>query len=739
MSLFALLLGLPAPSPTIDALQQLATKRDVAGILNYAMPGALSSGAFQFLITGGVYGGGQRGWTVSELRDPVGQRTYAVFSTPLDCEDIGEQVFELKDDRILREIDELEAFNLKLTHHDMKIEMEPATSLVTIEDTATFKSSGASTPHFHLRFGPEWKVTSITTASGASVAYNQAAGTVSVARPKEPNFDLKFKYEAVLKDPSLEGKLRDDELMLAGACWWPSLARQASTTNMTLVSPPDWRSFAHGSRTAERMEGGKRVTTWSNPVPISVLSAVSGKYEIAQKKVGRFTYWSASIADPKSALELQNDINVGVVEFYDSLHPWPYPSWGSLISQRFPGGALEAYSFATYARGWLPDIDAHEPAHTHFGGVIPNTYLRSLWNESFASYCENYYLREGLPGNRPDLRRAFVEIPDVIPSFRAQPAMTAGAETGSSASSIGYGRGGLVLDMLEKEIGEAAMKLSIQTWLKEHPKGSTGEWEDFEKVVIRVAKRDVRWFFDQWLRRAGWADFEITDVSTAQRGAEWITTGTLRFQGTAYRLRPEVLITDAEGRDTLVTLPLTTGRSSETLKIVSKTKPKSVTFDPWSRIMRDYDRAKLAPAISGTLRTARPWVRTGDEAMADQLLGQRPRAASGEFPTDLNRRLIIADPRKSPEAMGLLRKMSVPPVIQGSRIIWRGQSVELSKGGFAALIELGDGQRCTLMFGNVRLRPAFGQASAVLFDDLGRPKAATRMPTRDGALHFNLP
>lgn len=734
MDLFALILR-PDPA-TLETLNDLAQRRDGPALFALARPGDLRPGAFEFLRRGGVYGGGRSGWRVEELQDPGTDKKYAVFTTQMTCEDIGEQVFEWNNGAIGKKVDERFDFGLHLDHHEFTIRMDPLKSKVMVQDIATFRATGPSQPRFQIRLGPEWRVISITDTK-APVKFDQAAGTVSLVRPLSEDFKLKFNYEATLENPNLDGKMRADEMMLAGAAWWPSLARQASTTTTTIISPPEWRSFSHGSRVKDALENGKRVTVWENTLPISVLSAASGKYIVRAKKVGETTYWSASMDHTPAELDLQNEANAGVIGFLNSLSRWPYPAWGSLVSSRMGGGALEAYSYATYSTGWLPDIDPHETAHTFFGGVIPNTYLKSLWNESFASFFEKYYYREGVSGNRSDLRLAFMDLPFGLPAFKDQAATTASAETGASASAIGYGRGGLVLDMLEREIGETAMRDAIQTWLREHQRGRTGEWEDFEHVIMRVTKRDLRWFFNQWLRKPGFAEFEITDADRIETKDGWEATGTLRFTGSPYRLRMEALVEGAQGKVTWLKLPLTTGKTSETLRVKVPFKPTQITFDPYHRIMRSIDSASLPLNLANALQ-ARPWVREGDEDMADSLVGKRGRSTGPILPTTLNRQVLIADPRKSPEFSALLRRIPNPPVLQGSRIVWRGQAVDIRKGGFAGVVDLGKGERCVVMFGKVRLQPQMGRANAVLFDDLGRPKAATRLPSRSGALHFDL-
>lgn len=739
MNLFAALLAFGLAPLSARDLAPLAEARDVEGLQRMTAPGAVPPlTGFQFLRLGGVYGGGRAGWSTVDLADPVGGKRYVVFSTPILCEDIGEQVFELGETQILREVDELDDFGLRLTHHDFHLRLDPKTATFHFKTTSQFRAKGALRPSFHLRIGPEFKVSSVKDASGKPVPFAQAGGTISVARPAGNAFALTFEYSATITDKRGPAQFQPNEALLSGACWWPSLARQASTSKATITSPATWRAFTHGTRTSEKIEGDQRVTTWNNALPISVFSLAAGEYTVVQERIGKFTLWSASTVEGEETLRLQNRLNAPIVAFLDTLSPWPYPAWGSLISPLFEDGGLEAYSFATYQQGWLPEVEPHEPAHTLWGGVIPNTYLRSLWNESLASFFENYYLREGLPGNRADLRRAFRELPRALPIYRDQAAITAGAESGSSALPIGYGRGGKVLDMLEHEIGEDAMREAMKLWLREHKQGNTGEWEDFERAVVRAAGRDVRWFFDQWLRRPGWPEFEVAEVSREQLGNRWVISANVRFDQAPYRLRFDALVRFADGKEQWVRLPLTAGRSTERLRVEVGAEPVAITLDPWLRIMRGLGSDALAPSLARVKAGGRSWVRQGDDAMADRLLDRRPRQTSREFPTNLNRLTLVADPRRSAEARALLRKLSAPPAIQGNRVVWRGQAVDLNRGGFAAVIELGDNQRCVLMFGTTRLMPILGEADAVLFDEFGRPLAATRRPSRSGALHFPL-
>lgn len=732
-----LMLVQPAGTPLLTEMTELAAKRDISGLVALSDPAFSDAGRFSFLRTNGIYGSGSTGWKPVLLRSESLGLNLVVFSTKISCEDIGEQIFEIKSGKIGRKITEFETFGLQMKHHDFMVRFETDKNLGVFRDSVTFERVGAFRSTGLMRIAPDFVVSEVTDSAGKKVDFTQAGGTIAFRQPASPKFVLNLKYSAVLKSPPEHGSVYEDEAMLAGSVWWPSIARQAATSTATIYTKPNWLAFTHGSKIGEKIVGNSKITRYKNSVPISVFSLAAGEYKIREKMHEGIRFWSAEIGGENAVLDLQNDFNIQVVRLFGTLIKWPYDNWGSLISKRFGSGGLEAYSYASYEKGWLPEIDSHEPSHTFWGGVIPNTYMKSLWNESFADFSEDWFYREFPDGNREDLRLAFRKIPRVTPGFASAPGYTAGVETGSAGYGIGYSRGGSMLTMLEQEIGADAMRETMAYWLKNHPRGTTGEWDDYERVVKTVTKADHTWFFDQWNRRAGWCDLEIADVTSSPVNTGYTIQAKVNTGKDGFKLRLDALVKFKDGSSSLLWVPDIDTNVANQFSIRVPKEPVSVTFDPYQRILRRVNNAEFRQSTSSAINSTSVWVRAGDEAMALLFAGRR-KSLTGPIPEDLHRKLIVGNPEKDPKIAELLGKIPDAPIVKDGKISWRGKTTSIGSGGFIGRVSLPDDKWCIISFGNARARPSLGQSDGLLFDSLGLPLAATAQPAGDGPLHFNL-
>ncbi|HVT14058.1 MAG TPA: M1 family aminopeptidase [Fimbriimonadaceae bacterium] len=726
MLLCALLALAQTPaSELIDNLDKLAKAQDVAGLTQYLAPFE-GRNPLDPIKTGGAYGVGRYGWHAILLR--MLDDNYVVFSTELTSEDIGELLFRLNPNGKLAYIPEDNANGERIASHDFDIHFDLAKKMAIIKDTLELDRIGSQNMFPMVRLGPNYKVSKITNAEGKDVAFLQAGGIVCFPE-LHPIEKLTFHYTGLVNKPQFAGSITDKEAMLTNDYWYPMIARQPAPYKLTATVPEDWTPVGQGELESESVAGGMKKATFRMDLPVTYYSFSAAPYKTVENTIGgtKFRIWSNELSPDQMAM--QNELYAPIIHYYQTIVPFPFSGWGAVVSRSYGGGALEAYSFATYGTG-MPGEDAHETAHTWWGGIVDNTYLHSMWNESFADFCEGLYRRNVPIGNVEERRQAFVVTPDVNPAYNVAAVSAASPFIGPAASALGYGKGALVLQMLEQEIGTDKMLKSMREWIRVHPPMQGGEWTDFENAVTRVQGLDMHWFFSEWLDRPGWTDFDVQDLKWDKRKL----TGKIVFKSEPYIIHSEVLIRDEDGHDTFVTAPLSDNvRDKEQhFAIPCPTKPGLVSFDPWRRLLRPIHDDEEPVELTRKLNESQRYT---DPKHPEYLKGVFSGRIVDKLPSDLDGVFLVGNPETMPELKRLCAKVGF--TVEGDKLTWKGTEIDLKKGAALAVVDLGNGKSCTIGMGQTRMRPQFGRAKLVLVDDLGRFLRGETAPKTNGYLTFD--
>jgi hypothetical protein len=717
---------LPAQAPDFNAL---AKARNAEGLLQRSGPAVRALGRpFNFLRVNGPYDTGRHGWTAIPLHAPTGDK-YIVFSTKITSEDYGEFVFATDGKTITKFIPEPDTLGFRIAHQKLTVRFDLPAKTAILSSSVNFRRTGAPRKGFIVRMSPQYRVSAVADSSGKPVKFVQAGGVVWLPAPAATAFTYKLHYKGVVDLPHYAGSITTREAMLTNDYWYPMIARLPATYEATIQVPKGWTGVAQGELVKDVAAGQTRSMTWRMDLPVVYWSLSAAAYKTFSQVLGgrRYTVWSLSMTPEE--MRMQTEINAPVLEFFDSIHPYPFSYWGVVDSPQYGSGALEAYSFATYGQGWLPDEDAHEPAHTWWGGIINNTYMRSLWNESFASFCEGFYNREAGIGNRPERRLAFVADASPEPSYAQASLAKSGVFDGPFGGALGYGKGAKVLQMLEAEISTAAMTAAMRHWLKNHPKGEPGEWEHFEKSVNAVTELPMTRFFDQWVRRPGWADFDVQNVSW-QNGK---VTGEAVFRGEPYSLLCEVLVQEVSGERNFHKIRLEPANGRAPFEILSPAKPAIVSFDPYRKLLRRSHPNEAPLSFSGLVRGFKRFTEPGREGWMTHV---SPPEKVDALPSSLNGLFIVG----SPETLPIMKELCqmVGFTVRGDKLTYDGTTIDLDEGGAVAVVDLAEGGKCLIGLGATRREPSIGRARLALVDRLGRFLRGQTEPKTSGFLTFRL-
>jgi hypothetical protein len=697
--------------------------------LRSASKSAFPSGSdpWSVLRTGGVYGTGEFGWKALSLPVPDG-REFVVFSTPLTVEDIGELVFERSGNSLIKYLDERDDWGWSIEHHDLSIKFDIPKQTAFIRNTIRLSGRGKSRFAL-LRLAPNYTVRQAVNDRLQPISMRQAGGCVLLTMPAaDGKHSVTIEYDGVLNRPQFSSTIISDEVLLTNGYWYPSISRKPSTFRVKVTAPIAWTTVSQGELLSESTSAGQKETVYSMELPVSYFSLSSGLFKTASFTKGGRNYFVASKDLTSDQMLAQAESMPDVLEFFERwFSKYPFTRAGAVVSEVYGSGALEAYSYATYGKGWLPDVEPHEPSHTWWGGLLNNSYLNSMWNESFAVWSEGFYGRNVAIGNQSDRRLAFITTPQVSLADDRMPAWTAGAFAGPIANSLGYGRGAYVLQMLEQEVGTDKLVAAMRRWIKVHPKGSLAEWSDFERVFNQELGKDYGWFFDQWLKKSGIPKLKWGVAKVVEDGV----LVPFQFEGTPYRMTVEALVVDNEHKRswTVVQIP---AKASGSITIPA-TRALAVTFDPWNRLLRRRADNESVPSLVQFWGSARQY----SHPKADASMRALTRRVTQNSPENWDDHLIVGHPDDLPEMKPLLDQVGFR--VQGQQLTYDGTTIDLKKGAAFAMVRQPNGKWRSIGLGKVRIAPQLGRTQIALVDELGRLVRGKSEPKTSGDWTVDVP
>jgi aminopeptidase N len=270
----------------------------------------------------------------------------------------------------------------------------------------------------------------------------------------------------------------------------------------------------------------------------------------------------------------------------------PYPWWDEKMGVvETPHLGMEHQTINAYGNAYKPAPEGfdwlmnHEFSHEWFGNQLTNADWDDMWlHEGFGSYMQPVTLAwlggrmlydSALFKQRQTVANKF---PIVSGSHRTE-SQVYDPKTGPGGDI--YVKGSLVLHTLRNLIGDDAFWTAIRREVYGRPDPRPGNFQprfgstsEFQTIVSEEAGRDLKWFFDVYLRQA-----HLPRLVTTRQGKtlslQWKTPHGLPF--------PMPVDVAIDGRRQVV--PMTGGHGT-----IAIPGPNSlVTIDPDSKILRQSD------------------------------------------------------------------------------------------------------------------------------------------------------
>lgn len=391
--------------------------------------------------------------------------------------------------------------------------------------------------------------------------------------------------------------------------WLPTVDRPdaKATVSWRVSAPATETVVGNGTMTGERpvaplVPGGapRRVTRWREIHPISPYLMVIAAAPLVETKLGQTAcgYGSSARCVPQMVYTAPEQANYmpgpfdaadSIVTFFARLiAPFPFEKLAHLQSSTRFGGMENAteifYADEAFRRHTMnTELISHETAHQWFGDAVTERDWPELWlSEGFATYFQELWTRysRGDSVFRAELARnrrrilgdERVATHPVIDTSEAAHLM-------ALLDANSYQKGGWVLHMLRRELGDSAFFRGLRIYFHAHEYGNATSG-DLERALERSSGRPLRAFFDQWLRRPGYP--ELTVHWTYDAAARAVHVDVAQGDRFGYFAVPlTVALTDAAGHVQRATIAVgASAQSSATIPVTLASPPTALAADP---------------------------------------------------------------------------------------------------------------------------------------------------------------
>ena len=296
-----------------------------------------------------------------------------------------------------------------------------------------------------------------------------------------------------------------------------------ATTEFIVTAPEHYQVVANGVQIEETSLGnGLKLTHWKEETPIAPKVMVIGVADFAVHLAGvvngNIPVYSWVYPENKDKGFYDYAMAKDILPFFiNNVGPYGYKKLANVQSKTTFGG-LENANTIFYSEGSVSGtrrsegLIAHEIAHQWFGNMATEKTFGHLWlSEGFATYFTILYF-ENKYGKDTAIKMLKEDRDQTIKySKESNKAVVDTDETNymNLLNANSYQKGGWVLHMLRKELGDSVFWRSIRKYYATYA-GGVADTRDLQKIVEDVSGKNMKQFFDQWLYAPGQPQLDVT-------------------------------------------------------------------------------------------------------------------------------------------------------------------------------------------------------------------------------------
>lgn len=398
----------------------------------------------------------------------------------------------------------------------------------------------------------------------------------------------------------------------SSSVWYPTIDKpnERMTQEIYMTVDKKYVTLSNGELGYSTDNGdGTRTDYWKMDLPFAPYLSMMAVGEFAVIKDNKWrgrevNYYVEKEYEPYAKAIFGNTPEM--LEFFSNKLGVEYPwnKYSQIVVRDYVSGAMENVS-ATLHGEFLnrtdremidrdnEDVISHELFHQWFGDYVTCESWSNLpLNESFATYGEYLwqeykYGREAADMHSAESRNGYLAEAErkQVPLIRFQYDDKEDMFDGHS-----YNKGGQVLHMLRKYVGDDAFFASLKLYLETN-KFTPVEIHNLRLAFEKVTGEDLNWFFNQWFLSAGHPQLVIRTVYDEAAKKEKVQIKQVQnFSKTPLFKIP--MFIDLYSEQGAVRKSITITKADETFEFTASQKPLLVNVDAEKMLLCTKDEIK---------------------------------------------------------------------------------------------------------------------------------------------------
>ncbi|MGP6220134.1 M1 family metallopeptidase [Caldiplasma sukawensis] len=314
-----------------------------------------------------------------------------------------------------------------------------------------------------------------------------------------------------------------------------------------LCFPEKLSAISNMKKESERIHNGKKtVEFYETPLMSAYLIYIGiGDFEFKSTKMDSKDISLIMMKGSANTESLPLDMAVKFIQYYENYFGIPYAldKMDLILVPEFAAGAMENWGAITFRENALAinkdsgetgkkrvaEVIAHELAHQWFGNLVTMKWWDDLWlNESFATFMaykavDHVYPEMKIYGRMMQLDgKGALEDDAMINTAAIETHMKDPEEMSGQSVNIRYGKGAMILRMIENYMGEEKFREGVQHYLRKFSYGNA-EGKDLWNSISEKSGIDINGIMEEWISRPGYP------VVTAQINEDGIKISQKRF------------------------------------------------------------------------------------------------------------------------------------------------------------------------------------------------------------------